>query len=39
MLECNHWAFTDRAMSMIEERLNEATNKILHLLGLDAKAL
>ena len=29
MLECDHWELTDQAMSMIEARLHEATNRIL----------
>jgi len=35
MLECDHWEVTDKAVSMIEERLEEAMNGILGLLGLD----
>jgi protein-tyrosine-phosphatase len=35
MLECDHWEVTDEAMSMIEERLDEAMNSLLGLLGLD----
>lgn len=34
MLECDHWEVTSDAMSMIEERLQEATESILGLLGL-----
>ncbi|MBW1613116.1 MAG: hypothetical protein JRJ57_03900 [Deltaproteobacteria bacterium] len=32
MLECNHWHVTDKAISMIENKLEEAMPKILNIL-------
>ncbi len=37
MLECGHWEFTDQAMSMIEDRLNEAMDPILRYLEIQAE--
>ncbi len=33
MLACDHWEFTGEAMHMIEERLNEAMDRILNFVG------